>query len=356
MPLVDFTSLFFLVGVGPCGRLQRVVQVPSKSLVCSNNGVIMGWRSVSTFDSFPLKACSYFILQYLINKARGRRSERSTWQLTKHVLSLKEAPRRRRRQSSSDNSADGGDSDFVSPSRSSRACLRTQIWTENPYPRTCGESKKEKDTRRWRRWLHWSKHHCQTTPQTNQNVAICSRLNYCCTIRQGHLWACGRVAFVPSSSTPAQYFILFGNPSQHHFQICYELRPLDLLTLSRVCTTFRSLLHGPSSTIIRTKFRILLQSSMSPNRGLLTSFGESCHVSISQRIITTQKHLAQHNVFRCAFRQLCGKIAKTGTAMKRCIIWALGIAVCKACNKKRWVKCHTYLDDWSRWSNLDALW
>ena len=36
--------------------------------------------------------------------------------------------------------------------------------------------------------------------------------------------------------------------------------------------------------------------------------------------------------------QLCGKVAKTGTTMKRRILWALGIAVCEACNKKWSVK------------------
>ncbi|KIM35308.1 hypothetical protein M413DRAFT_14608 [Hebeloma cylindrosporum] len=100
-------------------------------------------------------------------------------------------------------------------------------------------------------------------------------------------------------------------------QICYGLRPVDLLNLSRVCKTFQALLHDPSSTIIWRNVRIAngipdfaSKFGITEQRFADLAFGDSCHV--------------------------CSKVAKFGTSMKRTIIWEHGIVVCdsEACTKE----------------------
>jgi len=91
---------------------------------------------------------------------------------------------------------------------------------------------------------------------------------------------------------------LFLNPfwkqfsDRYFIQICYELRPIDLLSLSLVCLAFSSLLHGPSSTMIWRTFRVRnripdfpSKLNISEQRFADLAFGESCHVSIIHPVV-----------------------------------------------------------------------
>ncbi|KIM37448.1 hypothetical protein M413DRAFT_274616 [Hebeloma cylindrosporum] len=101
-------------------------------------------------------------------------------------------------------------------------------------------------------------------------------------------------------------------------QILYDLHPMDLINLGLVCKKFHEMLYRPSSADIWRTVR---------DRNEIPDFPSKLRVS-EQRFAEL--------VF-CETCHLCKESAKSGTTMKRRIIWGMGIAVCEICHWSRLV-------------------